>query len=119
MNEIKHNHTKEVTCPYCGYEFSDSWEFVSSHEDLGLIDCPECDKEFYGTRNIEVTYSTKQARYGTCKHCNRHNLVIENYYSNCGGYEDYCITCGSIERKRLMTDYFEMLEGMENSHEND
>ena len=37
--EIDHEYTDEIVCPYCGYEFSDSFEISSEEEDLGLIEC--------------------------------------------------------------------------------
>lgn len=53
--QINHRYTKEVVCPYCGYEFSDSWEF-NDQEDS--VYCGECDNEFVALREIEVSYCT-------------------------------------------------------------
>jgi len=52
---INHEYTNEIVCPYCGAEFSDSWEF-------GDDDFPECDcgKKFISRRDIEVTYITEK-----------------------------------------------------------
>ena len=36
MSEIKHKYTKEIVCPYCGYEFSDSWDYSSDLEESPL-----------------------------------------------------------------------------------
>ena len=47
--------TREIVCPYCGYEFSDSWE-IGDGEDIGNIECRDCDAEFDCRRDIEVTY---------------------------------------------------------------
>lgn len=47
--------TKELVCPYCGYEHSDSYELDSDHSMTG---CDHCGKEFEYFRNIEITYST-------------------------------------------------------------
>lgn len=57
MLEIDHDHTDEVVCPYCGYEFGDSWDLS---DDSGELDCSECGKEFEYYRHIEVTYCTYQ-----------------------------------------------------------
>lgn len=54
--EIDHEFTEEVVCPYCGYEFSDSWEFSDNAE----IECDECGETFISERNSEVTYSTQK-----------------------------------------------------------
>lgn len=43
----------EVTCPWCGYEHSDSWEFSD-----GDYDCADCEKPFGVSRDESVTYST-------------------------------------------------------------
>lgn len=53
--------TEEIVCPYCGYEHQDSWEM---EDDDGDIDCDECGKTFYFTRNVEVTYSTSRIDEG-------------------------------------------------------
>lgn len=53
---IDHDVTAEVVCPYCGYEFEDSWEF----EDDGEFDCYGCDKTFLHSRHVSITYSTEK-----------------------------------------------------------
>ena len=110
QDEIDHEYTDEIVCPFCGHEFGDSWEIDGSSEDLGLIDCEECYKEFYAVRNISVCYSTEKAIYGTCKHCNKNDVVIESYSSTLGKYEDLCGKCGVVERERLIKMYFEGLD---------
>lgn len=54
--EIDHDYTDEIVCPYCGYEFGDSWELG----DGGELECDKCEKEFEYYRRIEVTYCTYQ-----------------------------------------------------------
>lgn len=56
--EIEHKYTSEIVCPYCGDELGDSWEFGSGRQDIGEVDCPNCEKTFIAYRNIEVTYNT-------------------------------------------------------------
>lgn len=107
--EIDHEYTDEIICPYCGYEFSDSFEINSGEEDLGLIKCDECGKSFYAIRNIEITYSTEKPRIGICKHC-REDSIIEDYHSTTGSYEDLCPSCGKKEKSRLMKEYMDKLE---------
>lgn len=53
--EIDSEYTREITCPNCGEEFTDSWEYDI---DSGIIECYECDSKFHYERNIEVTYTT-------------------------------------------------------------
>lgn len=56
MNKISCNYTDEVVCPYCGYEYNDSWEFYDYEEE----ECCECGKSFYLSRHVEVTYCTEK-----------------------------------------------------------
>ena len=56
MSKINCSYTDEVVCPYCEYEFSDSWEFA----DFETFECCECGKEFKIFRHVEVTYCTEK-----------------------------------------------------------
>ena len=56
----KHECSDEIICPYCGYEFNDSWEIDPGEEDIGELDCGNCDKKFYASRNISIDYSTQK-----------------------------------------------------------
>lgn len=105
MTEIDYKLTDEIVCPYCGYEFSDSWEIDGDNQDIGLMECDECYKQFYATRNIEVSYSTRKAKYGTCECCGKDNIVIEDYTSSVGNYKDLYVTCGHIRRNQLYHKY--------------
>ena len=44
-----------ITCPYCGYEDKDSWEFDM---DSGHWECGKCEKEFFVERQISVDYTS-------------------------------------------------------------
>lgn len=55
--EIDHDCTDEIVCPYCGYEEGDSWEYSSDSQE---IDCLECGKTFQMNRNITVDYTTEK-----------------------------------------------------------
>ena len=58
--EIEHDWTDEVVCPWCGYEHTDSWE---RHMDNGGEEdeiCSGCGKNFTIECDISVTYSTSQ-----------------------------------------------------------
>lgn len=57
--EVDCLYTQEVICPYCGYEFSDSWEFsMKGDGDECEIDCDECNKKFTAIMDLTVSYST-------------------------------------------------------------
>lgn len=105
IRDIDHEYTQEIVCPFCGCEFIDSWDVESDKEDIGLIECGECEKDFYATRHIEVTYSTEKATYGTCKKCGAKNIVIESKHTMGGNYEDLCVECGAAEERRLTAEY--------------
>lgn len=57
MEDIDHEYTREIVCPYCGYEDGDSWE--EEHND-GEKECGRCSKNFFYERQVEVTYSTSK-----------------------------------------------------------
>jgi hypothetical protein len=46
----------QITCPYCGWECSDSWDFNSDEEDF---ECPDCEKHFSIEIRRSVDYITK------------------------------------------------------------
>lgn len=54
--EIEHEYTAEVVCPWCGYEYTDSWEL----SDEGDEECPNCWKPFRYSRDVTVDYSTEK-----------------------------------------------------------
>lgn len=54
-------YTDEVQCPYCGHEFTDSWEigFDDNQVDHTMeITCESCEIKFKVTRHIRLTYSS-------------------------------------------------------------
>ena len=57
--DIDHDYTKEIVCPYCGHEQSDSWEIMGNDED-GETDCDECEKSFRWSAHIDITYCTEK-----------------------------------------------------------
>jgi len=48
----------EITCPWCGYEDSDSWEFEGEYDDA--YECPECGEPFILERVVNITYTSKR-----------------------------------------------------------
>lgn len=59
LNEIKHKYTKEIVCPYCGYEYMDSWEMVKPEEGEDIV-CENCEKKFYARSDMDITYITSK-----------------------------------------------------------
>lgn len=56
--EIDCDGTLEIVCPWCGYEYGDSWEF--GNNESGIDDCQGCEKPFSWSRNISIDYSTEK-----------------------------------------------------------
>lgn len=57
--KIHNKYTREVVCPHCGYEMSDSWELELEHDgDEMEVDCVDCGEPFIVSINIKITYST-------------------------------------------------------------
>ena len=46
--------TDDITCPWCDYELTDSWQYNNS----GSMECPECGKDFSYEASIEITYNS-------------------------------------------------------------
>lgn len=53
--KIDHEYTRNIVCPKCGYEDTDSWEIEGND---GEIEC-DCGCTYSYEREVEVTYSTK------------------------------------------------------------
>ena len=59
--EYDTDYTREITCPYCGYVFSDSWEVNQVEMEWEEeIDCMRCGKEFLASKEVSITYSTQK-----------------------------------------------------------
>ena len=57
--EIDHKYTKEIVCPYCGNEHSDSYEYFYTREVIG-VECVGCSKKFTAMQNVIVDYTTEK-----------------------------------------------------------
>lgn len=108
--QIDHNHTMNIVCPYCGCEDDDSYEVEPGEEELGLQTCGNCEKEFYAHRNISITYTTREATYGTCARCGETDVVIEDFNSSVGSYKGLCPDCGYERQKELIRAYRKELD---------
>jgi len=51
-------YTDEITCPHCGYEFSDSCEV----DDSCILECEKCNKEFECWRETRAVYTTSKIK---------------------------------------------------------
>lgn len=105
-----HKYSNEIICPWCGYKYHDSSDIVPDEEDIGFLECPNCEKSFEATRNIIITYSTSQSKYGTCKKCNSENVPLTNYHGLIGKYNDFCLDCRDKENVRLQREYMQELK---------
>jgi len=58
---IDHEYTREIVCPYCGYEFSDSWDYGLTGDPYEM-EChnEDCLKTFDSYIDVDVTYVTKK-----------------------------------------------------------
>ena len=99
-NEIEHEYTDMIVCPWCGHSDRDGWK-----TEPGLWECDNCKKSYYVERNEEVTYSTQKANYGTCEHCGKEDVPVEGLISHIGMYDSLCPDCGDKEWRRLLKEY--------------
>lgn len=53
-----HSFTEEIVCPYCGCTFQDSWEYSPDEEELGDLECQDCERLFQAERRVTVEYIT-------------------------------------------------------------
>ncbi len=51
-------HEEAITCPWCGYEDPDSWEFDDEYDDK--YECLRCGKPFVLEKLVEVTYTSRR-----------------------------------------------------------
>ena len=66
MTDIDHEYTRCIVCPYCGYEFRDSWEFNDT-EHGQKVECQSCGKDFLLYVEVTVDYTTKKIEGVTTK----------------------------------------------------
>lgn len=84
----------EVTCPYCGHEESESWEWGNGEEGGDIEECPECGKKYHWYRNISVNYNTE----GDCELNNeKHDYEWINTKNNDGAW--FCKKCPKLKLK--------------------
>ncbi|HAU1312532.1 TPA: hypothetical protein F8R99_14195 [Legionella pneumophila] len=59
-DELEHKFTDEVVCPWCSYEYEDSWEFHTNEGYTVETECIECQKPFQIYIDVSVNYSTNR-----------------------------------------------------------
>jgi DNA-directed RNA polymerase subunit RPC12/RpoP len=59
MKEFDTEDTDEIVCPYCGYKFSDSWEYAGP-DGFWDVTCHKCERAFNVTANMEITYTSEK-----------------------------------------------------------
>jgi len=87
----------EIHCPYCNFEFGDSWEYGDSQsEDIGELECPNCDKKFHASRSISVSYVTNpDCHLNDEEHERKLHRVFDDMTQMF-----VCIKCGDANFKR-------------------
>lgn len=56
---IDHEYTREIVCPYCGYVFSDSWDYgLETRPSEMECNNEDCLKTFDAYIDVDVTYIT-------------------------------------------------------------
>ncbi len=51
-------HEDNIICPYCKFEYSDSWEYNTNDCNEQVLECVNCGKEFAMNHEYSVTYTT-------------------------------------------------------------
>jgi len=99
--EIKKIQEGEIVCPYCDYEYSESWEYGMEYDgDSTELECPECNKKFSVVMNIETTFTSQ----GLCEeNKDKHKWKEFNHISSQGGKRckgKRCLICDKYEFDR-------------------
>ena len=83
----------EITCPWCGAEFSESWDY---DEDSGDVECYECEKVFSYERYVEVSYSTHR----DCdQNDGKHEFKFAHHVPK---YDNDCYECTKCDKRHYI-----------------
>ena len=90
---------KEITCPYCQYEYEESYDYgLENDGDCDDMKCPECQKIFRTTLDISVTYCTIAL-------CEENKINHEwNNFNHDGRTGKMCQVCDKVEFDNPDTD---------------
>jgi len=84
----------EIICPYCGHEFSDSYE--CAHRECFEEECPECEKKFHVNVITEVFFTSTP----DCKRNGQEHKFTEESqrdFHNRISYHRKCLVCDHYE----------------------
>lgn len=56
--ENEQAYTEHITCPWCGYENLDSWEYEDSEDE---VECGECSRMFDLDVHHDIKYTTRKS----------------------------------------------------------
>ena len=56
IDELDTWNTDEIVCPYCGYVFGESYEYIGDD----IVDCPNCERRFVLESEEYVVYTTSK-----------------------------------------------------------
>ena len=56
--DIEHEDTDEIICPYCGYEHQDSCDLNMENGETDVIECKNCGQDF--SVICDISYSTQK-----------------------------------------------------------
>lgn len=51
-----------LICPYCGHKHSDPYEYFHANDEDTEVTCNNCEREFFATRMVSVTYRAMPLR---------------------------------------------------------
>lgn len=63
-DEWHYHDLHDITCPYCNYKFSDSWEYANADEEEQ--ECPRCDNVFTVTAVQSLTFDCSRIEQPKC-----------------------------------------------------
>ena len=60
--EIDHEYTRDIVCPYCGHKIEDSCDYIDANGQYYEIGCPGCEETFLAMGEIKIDYSTEKLK---------------------------------------------------------
>lgn len=82
---MTNQYAEHITCPWCGYEYEDSWEYQDDEDEM---ECADCGKKFSLSIRIETDYTTYRPEED-CPHEEvdiHHNSKMDKWVFSC----DFC-----------------------------
>jgi transposase-like protein len=94
-------YTKDIICPYCGYEDTESYEMEGEeggwNDATGEYKCPECNMKFHWRRSVSVKYvTTKLCTENGKKHTWSEWKVLERENGEQVDYRE-CNVCEELQ----------------------